>query len=92
MLSVVAAKTDENIIDEPTYPKYKKGGWIANPKSCNIGLKPSPSILGKNSLVNGLDVNKIKLMNAEAIRPWQDNTRDINFKGSLFPNKATAAL
>ena len=37
-------------------------------------------------------MNKIKLMNAEAIKPWQDNTSDINFKGSLFPNKATAAL
>ena len=26
IFKVVAAKTDEKIIDEPTYPKYKIGG------------------------------------------------------------------
>ena len=31
-------KTKEN----PTYPKYKKGGWIANRGSCKIGFNPSP--------------------------------------------------
>ena len=31
-------KTKEN----PTYPKYKKGGWIANRGSCKIGFNPRP--------------------------------------------------
>ena len=44
IFKVVAAKTDEKIIDEPTYPKYKIGGWIAKAGSCNIGLSPSPSV------------------------------------------------
>ena len=64
-----AAIEKENVTDNPTYPKYKNGGCIAKPKSCNIGLKPSPSAFGKNILINGLDVNKIKLINAAAIKP-----------------------
>ena len=43
IFKVVAAKTDEKIIDEPTYPKYKIGGWIAKAGSCSIGLSPNPS-------------------------------------------------
>ena len=39
-----AARDDENIIEEPTYPKYKIGGWIAKAGSCNIGLRPNPSL------------------------------------------------
>ena len=39
----MAAKADENIIDDPTYPKYKIGGWIANAGSCSIGFNPKPS-------------------------------------------------
>ena len=39
----VAAKAEEKIIDEPTYPKYKIGGWIAKAGSCKIGFNPKPS-------------------------------------------------
>ena len=39
----MAASADEKIIDEPTYPQYKIGGWIANAGSCNIGFSPKPS-------------------------------------------------
>ena len=41
--SIVADKADEKIIEEPTYPKYKIGGCIANAGSCNIGFNPNPS-------------------------------------------------
>ena len=40
---VVAARADEKIIDDPTYPKYKIGGWIASAGSWRIGFNPSPS-------------------------------------------------
>ena len=40
---MVAAKADEKIIEEPTYPKYKIGGCIANAGSCKIGFNPNPS-------------------------------------------------
>ena len=33
----------EKIIDDPTYPKYRIGGCIANAGSCRIGFKPNPS-------------------------------------------------
>ena len=38
-----AESVEEKIIDDPTYPKYKIGGWIANAGSCRIGLRPNPS-------------------------------------------------
>ena len=44
LLSVAAASVDEKIIEDPTYPKYKIGGWIARAGSCSIGLRPSPSV------------------------------------------------
>ena len=43
IFKLVAAKTDEKIIEEPTYPKYKIGGWIAKAGSCKIGFNPRPS-------------------------------------------------
>ena len=44
----MAARAEEKIIDEPTYPKYKIGGWIAKAGSCKIGFKPNPSLgIGK---------------------------------------------
>ena len=43
ILRQVAAKAEEKIIDEPTYPKYKIGGWIAKAGSCKIGFNPKPS-------------------------------------------------
>ena len=43
LLSVAAASVEEKIIDDPTYPKYKIGGWIANAGSCRIGFNPNPS-------------------------------------------------
>ena len=39
----MAASDDEKIIDEPIYPKYKIGGWIASIGSWRIGFNPSPS-------------------------------------------------
>ena len=42
-LTNVAESAEEKIIDVPTYPKYKIGGWIANAGSCKIGFKPNPS-------------------------------------------------
>ena len=39
----MAARTLEKIIDEPTYPKYRIGGWIAKAGSCKIGFRPNPS-------------------------------------------------
>ena len=41
---LVAAKAEEKIIDDPTYPKYKIGGWITRAGSCSIGLRPNPSV------------------------------------------------
>ena len=44
----MAARAEEKIIDEPTYPKYKIGGCIAKAGSCKIGFKPNPSLgIGK---------------------------------------------
>ena len=31
--SINAATAKENAMDSPTYPKYKNGGWKANPGS-----------------------------------------------------------
>ena len=42
-ISYHAARADEKIIEDPTYPKYKTGGWIAKAGSCKIGLRPNPS-------------------------------------------------
>ena len=39
----MAESAEEKIIEEPTYPKYKIGGWTAKAGSCNIGFKPNPS-------------------------------------------------
>ena len=66
----VAARADENIIDDPTYPKYKIGGWIAKAGSCSIGLRPKPSSgVGKIKL-NGFDVSikKIKKPNYNLLK------------------------
>ena len=44
----MAARVEEKIIEDPTYPKYKIGGWIAKAGSCKIGFKPNPSLgIGK---------------------------------------------
>ena len=40
----MAASVEEKIIEEPTYPKYKIGGWIAKAGSCKIGFRPNPSL------------------------------------------------
>ena len=50
----------EYTIENPTYPRYKKGGCIAKPGSCNKGLRSEPSILGGNSLEKGFEVIKTK--------------------------------
>ena len=46
----------EKVAENPTYPKYSKGGWIAKAGSCKMGLKPKP--LGYDGIIlsNGLDV------------------------------------
>ena len=40
----IAESDEEKIIEVPTYPKYKIGGWNAKAGSCNIGFKPNPSL------------------------------------------------
>ena len=40
----MAERAEEKIIDEPTYPKYKIGGWIAKAGSWRIGFNHNPSL------------------------------------------------
>ena len=42
-LQIKDASAKEKYIDEPTNPKYNRGGCIASAGSCNIGLRPKPS-------------------------------------------------
>ena len=51
------ANAKDQTIDRPTYPRYKKGGWNANPGSCNRGFKPIPSSGIGNNFSNGFDLN-----------------------------------
>ena len=48
-------------------------------------MKPSPSNFGGNSLKKGFEVNNIKPVKAEAIKPCTDKTIDFIFKGIFFP-------
>ena len=65
--SVVAASAEEKIIDVPTYPKYKIGGWIARAGSCKIGFKPRPSFGIGNKKLNGFEVSNKNKKNPEII-------------------------
>ena len=77
----MAAKADENIIDDPTYPKYKIGGWIAKAGSWSIGLRPIPSSgVGKIKL-NGFDVWIKKRKNPIIIICWKIKVKSLYLSG-----------
>ena len=77
----MAAKADENIIDDPTYPKYKIGGWIAKAGSWSIGLRPIPSSgVGKIKL-NGFDVWIKKRKNPIIIICWKIKVKSLYLIG-----------
>ena len=83
-LQVNAAKEDEKIIDDPTYPKYKIGGWIAKAGSCNIGFNPKPSFgVGKINW-KGLDVKRIKIRKPVVIICWKKIVKILNEIKSFF--------
>ena len=68
------AIANENETDKPTYPTYSKGGWNANPGSCNKGFKPNPSKGGSIFLAKGFEVNNRKIQNKKRIIFWTPNT------------------
>ena len=70
IFKVVAAKTDEKIIEEPTYPKYKIGGCIASAGSWSIGFNPSPSDGTGKRMSNGLEVFKTNIKKPITIIWW----------------------
>ena len=88
-----AERTEEKIIDEPTYPKYKIGGWIANAGSCKIGLRPNPSSgIGKIKL-NGLEVFIKKTKKPIMIICWNNNVNILYFLDCSFDfNKNTGYI
>ena len=56
------ANAKDQTIDNPTYPRYKNGGWNANPGSWRRGFKPTPSIGAGSSIRKGFDPkNKVKI-------------------------------
>ena len=86
-LQTSAESDEEKIIEEPTYPKYKIGGWIASAGSCKIGFKPKPSFgIGKIWL-NGLEVFIKKIKNPIIIISWKIKVNNLSLIGLLFELK-----
>ena len=80
----MAAIEEDNIIDEPIYPKYKIGGCIAKMGSCRIGFNPSPSFGEGNKWLNGLEVRIRKKKNPIIMICWNNNVNIWYFFGSFF--------
>ena len=70
-----AASAEEKIIEVPTYPKYKIGGWIANAGSCNIGFKPNPSFGTGKIWLKGFDVCIKKIKKPIIIICWNNKVK-----------------
>ena len=89
--SIKAAMAKLKVIERPTYPKYKNGGWKASPGSCRSGFKSCPSKGGVASRKNGLDVNRMKAKNATPIAACTERTRARKVGGRFPPNHAAIA-
>ena len=82
-----AANDDEKIIEEPTYPKYKMGGWIAKAGSCKIGFNPNPS--NGVGIINwkGFEVSVINNRKPKIISCWKKIVNILNESESFFDLK-----
>ena len=79
-----AANDDEKIIDVPTYPKYRIGGWIAKAGSWRIGFKPVPSFGIGNKSLNGLEVKRINNKKPRIITSWKSTVSNLYLEDSFF--------
>ena len=79
-----AANDEEKIIDVPTYPKYKMGGWIAKAGSCKIGFKPVPSFGTGNKFKKGFEVKRMNNKNPIIINSWNNIVNNLYLLNNFF--------
>ena len=59
VLSIIDVMDIEYTRANPTYPKYRDGGWYIRPGSCSNGLSPSACDAKCRLKAKGLDANII---------------------------------
>ncbi|MNY70238.1 hypothetical protein D3C86_2083310 [compost metagenome] len=64
---------------------------MARPTSCRIGFKSLPSPGAGIRRAKGLDVRRMKSVNATAIQAWTASTFAFSVSGRLRPKVATSA-